>query len=143
MPKALIFDVFGTVVDWRGSITREVRTLAERKGIRLNAGKFANEWRSGYQPAMDRVRRGDLPWLNIDALHRLILSELSAKYQLNQLSEKEMDALNRVWHRLKPWPDSVRGLKKLKQTYTVSTLSNGNFSLLNNMLSFQKPLYPL
>ena len=133
MPKALIFDVFGTVVDWRGSITREVRTLAERKGIRLNAGKFANEWRSGYQPAMDRVRRGDLPWLNIDALHRLILSELSAKYQLNQLSEQEMDALNRVWHRLKPWPDSVRGLKKLKQTYTVSTLSNGNFSLLNNM----------
>ena len=76
MPKALIFDVFGTVVDWRGSITREARALAEQKGIQLNAGRFANEWRSGYQPAMDRVRKGELPWLNIDALHRLILDEL-------------------------------------------------------------------
>ena len=93
MPKALIFDVFGTVVDWRGSITREVRALAQRKGIRLNAGKFANEWRSGYQPAMDRVRKGELPWLNIDALHRLILDELLPKFQLHQLPEEELDAL--------------------------------------------------
>ncbi|MDA0359654.1 MAG: haloacid dehalogenase type II [Proteobacteria bacterium] len=133
MPKALIFDVFGTVVDWRGSITREARALAEQKGIRLNAGRFANEWRSGYQPAMDRVRKGELPWLNIDALHRLILDELIPKFQLNQLSEEELNTLNRAWHRLKPWPDSVRGLKLLKKTYTISPLSNGNFSLLNNM----------
>ena len=136
MPKALIFDVFGTVVDWRGSITREVRALAQRKGIRLNAGKFANEWRSGYQPAMDRVRKGELPWLNIDALHRLILDELLPKFQLHQLPEEELDTLNRAWHRLKPWPDSVRGLKTLKKTYTVSPLSNGNFSLLNNMAKY-------
>ena len=136
MPKALIFDVFGTVVDWRGSITREARALAEQKGIRLNAGRFANEWRSGYQPAMDRVRNGELPWLNIDALHRLILDELIPKFQLNQLSEEELNTLNRAWHRLKPWPDSVRGLKLLKKTYTISPLSNGNFSLLNNMAKY-------
>ena len=136
MPKALIFDVFGTVVDWRGSITREARALAEQKGIRLNAGRFANEWRSGYQPAMDRVRKGELPWLNIDALHRLILDELIPKFQLNQLSEEELNTLNRAWHRLKPWPDSVRGLKLLKKTYTISPLSNGNFSLLNNMAKY-------
>ena len=83
MVRALIFDVFGTVVDWRGSITREVRSLASEKGIRLNAGKFANDWRAGYQPAMQRVRQGDLPWLNIDALHRLILNELKQKYKLD------------------------------------------------------------
>ena len=136
MPKALIFDVFGTVVDWRGSITREARALAEQKGIQLNAGRFANEWRSGYQPAMDRVRKGELPWLNIDALHRLILDELIPKFQLNQLSEEELNTLNRAWHRLKPWPDSVRGLKLLKKTYTISPLSNGNFSLLNNMAKY-------
>tara|TARA_B110000483_G_scaffold238825_1_gene316175 strand:- start:3397 stop:4101 length:705 start_codon:yes stop_codon:yes gene_type:complete len=133
MPKALIFDVFGTVVDWRGSITREVRAIAECKRVHLNAGKFANEWRSGYQPAMDRVRKGDLPWLNLDALHRLILDELTKKYHLHQLSEDEIDRLNRAWHRLKPWPDSVRGLKIIKKNYTISPLSNGNFSLLNNM----------
>ena len=133
MVRALLFDVFGTVVDWRGSITREVRSLASEKGIRLNAGKFANDWRAGYQPAMQRVRQGDLPWLNIDALHRLILNELKQKYKLDCLSEDETDTLNRVWHRLKPWPDSVRGLKKLKHQFTISPLSNGNFSLLNNM----------
>ena len=133
MPKALIFDVFGTVVDWRGSITREIRSLAKDKGIRLNAGQFANDWRSGYQPAMNRVRQGDLPWLNIDALHRIILDDLKSKYHLERLSEEETDKLNRAWHRLKPWSDSVRGLRRLKKGYTISPLSNGNFSLLNNM----------
>ena len=118
MPKALIFDVFGTVVDWRGSITREIRSLAKDKGIRLNAGQFANDWRSGYQPAMNRVRQGDLPWLNIDALHRIILDDLKSKYHLERLSEEETDKLNRAWHRLKPWSDSVRGLRRLKKGYT-------------------------
>lgn len=133
MPKALIFDVFGTVVDWRGSITREIRSLAKDKGIRLNAGQFTNDWRSGYQPAMNRVRQGDLPWLNIDALHRIILDDLKKKYDLEHLSEAETDVLNRSWHRLKPWADSVSGLRRLKKGYTISPLSNGNFSLLNNM----------
>jgi 2-haloacid dehalogenase len=131
--KALVFDVFGTVVDWRGSITREARTLGTKIGMKLNPGKFANDWRGGYAPAMDRVRKGELPWMNIDQLHRLILDELFIKYKISNLTEHEKDQFNRAWHRLKPWPDSVRGLKKLKTKYTISTLSNGNFSLLNNM----------
>ena len=131
--KALVFDVFGTVVDWRGSITREARTLGAKIGAKLNPGKFANDWRGGYAPAMDRVRKGELPWMNIDQLHRLILDELFIKYKISNLPELEKDQFNRAWHRLKPWPDSVRGLKKLKTKYTISTLSNGNFSLLNNM----------
>lgn len=133
MAKALIFDVFGTVVDWRGSITREVRRVAEEKNLRINPGRFANEWRGGYAPAMDKVRRGELPWLNIDSLHRMILDELIKKFKVESLSEADRVHLNHAWHRLKPWPDSVRGLRKLKQAFTIAPLSNGNFSLLNNM----------
>jgi 2-haloacid dehalogenase len=131
--KALTFDVFGTVVDWRGSITREVRELARAKSLRLNAAKFADAWRKGYRPAMDRVASGELPWTKIDDLHRMILDDILAKYKINSLSEEEKSNLNRAWHRLKPWPDTVRGLKRLKKRFTIATLSNGNVALLNNM----------
>ncbi|HUF20928.1 MAG TPA: haloacid dehalogenase type II [Burkholderiales bacterium] len=131
--KALVFDVFGTVVDWRSSIAREVRELARAKGIRINPQRFADAWRAGYKPAMDRVRRGELPWMNIDRLHRLILDDLVRKFHLQALSETEVQHLNRAWHRLKPWPDSVRGLKRLKKRFVISTLSNGNVALLTNM----------
>jgi 2-haloacid dehalogenase len=131
--KALAFDVFGTVVDWRSSIAREVRELAQAKGIRINPQRFADAWRAGYKPAMDRVRRGELPWLNIDRLHRLILDDLVRKFHLHALSETDLDHLNRAWHGLKPWPDSVRGLKRLKKRFVISTLSNGNVALLTNM----------
>lgn len=131
--KALVFDVFGTVVDWRGSITREVREFARVKNFQIDAAAFADAWRAGYRPAMDRVRKGALPWMNIDRLHRLILDELLIQFQLRGLKEADKDHLNRVWHRLKPWPDSVRGLKKLKSAYVISTLSNGNVALLTNM----------
>lgn len=130
---AMVFDVFGTVVDWRGSIAREGRVLGREKGFRVNWKKFADAWRAGYKPAMDRVRRGDLPWMNIDALHRMILDELLVKFRMDGLSESEKDHLNRVWHRLKPWSDSVRGLKRLKKDHIIATLSNGNMSLLTNM----------
>jgi 2-haloacid dehalogenase len=130
---ALVFDVFGTVVDWRGSITREGRELGQRKNIKFNWARLANAWRAGYAPAMDRVRSGDLPWMNIDALHRLILDELLLKFRIEGLNEEDKDHFNRAWHRLKPWPDSVRGLKRLKQKFVISTLSNGNMSLLTNM----------
>jgi len=130
---ALVFDVFGTVVDWRGSITREGRELGERKNIKFNWARFANAWRGGYAPAMDRVRRGELPWLNIDQLHRLILDELLVKFKIDGLTEADKDHFNRSWHRLKPWPDSVRGLKRLKKKFVISPLSNGNFALLVNM----------
>ena len=131
--KALTFDVFGTVVDWRGSIAREVRAMAGEKKLRINAVKFADAWRSGYRPAMNRVGSGELPWTKIDDLHRMILDDVLTKFRVSALSEVEKAELNRVWHRLKPWPDTVRGLKRLKKKFTISTLSNGNVALLNNM----------
>jgi 2-haloacid dehalogenase len=128
--------VFGTVVDWHGSVAREVRNLAKEKGLRVNAVKFAKAWRAGYRPAMDRVMRGEIPFQKIDVLHRAILEEVLAKFKVTTLSEEEKAHLNLVWHRLKPWPDSVRGLKRLKSKFVIATLSNGNTSLLVNMAKF-------
>ena len=107
--KALVFDVFGTVVDWHGSIAAEVRRI----GLPVDAADFALAWRAGYQPAMQAVRSGTLPWLHIDALHRRILDGILAQRGIT-LSEPEAAQLNRVWHRLNPWPDSVAGLLRLK-----------------------------
>ena len=134
--KALTFDVFGTVVDYRGTIIREMRALAERKGWDVDPAEFADAWRDGYQPAMHRVRTGELPWLTIDVLHRMILDDLVQQFAIKGLKETEIAELNRVWHRLKPWPDSVRGLKRLKAKYIIAPLSNGNVSLLTNMAKF-------
>ena len=134
--RALVFDVFGTVVDWHGSVAREVRNLAKAKGLRVNAVKFAKAWRAGYRPAMDRVQRGEMPFQKIDVIHRAILEEVLAKFKVTTLTEEEKAHLNLVWHRLKPWPDSVRGLKRLKSKRIIATLSNGNTSLLVNMAKF-------
>jgi 2-haloacid dehalogenase len=131
--KALAFDVFGTVVDWRDGIAREVAAVAAAQGIAVDAGAFADAWRAGYQPAMQRVRGGDLPWQRIDALHRLILDTLLPRFGLAALAEAERDHLNRAWHRLDPWPDALDGLARLKRRFTIAPLSNGNFSLLTNM----------
>lgn len=131
--KALTFDVFGTVVDWRTSIIREGTKLGRSKGIKADWAKFADAWRSGYAPAMDRVRRGEIPWMNLDALHRMMLDRLLGEFNILGLSETEKDDLNRAWHRLRPWPDSVGGLKRLRKRFIVATLSNGNVSLLVNM----------
>ena len=131
--KALAFDVFGTVVDWRGSIIREATALGKKNGIGADWARFADAWRAGYRPAMQKVRSGELPWMKLDALHRLILDDLAAEFGLRGLAESELDHLNRVWHRLDPWPDAVRGLTRLKSRYVITTLSNGNFSLLTNM----------
>lgn len=131
--KALAFDVFGTVVDWRGSIARETGALAADRGLVVDGPAFADAWRAGYQPAMQRVRTGDLPWMKIDALHRLILDGLVERFGLGSLDEADLDRLNRVWHRLDPWPDSVEGLTSLKRRFVITPLSNGNFSLLTNM----------
>ncbi len=130
---ALVFDVFGTVVDWRGSIIREMRAFAHARNLDLDAAAFADAWRAGYRPAMDRVRNGALPWMNIDRLHRLILDDLLEQFRIRGLKEADKIHLNQVWHRLKPWPDSRRGLKRLKSGFVISTLSNGNVALLTNM----------
>ncbi|MGZ4807318.1 MAG: haloacid dehalogenase type II [Ilumatobacteraceae bacterium] len=131
--KALAFDVFGTVVDWRSSIIRELEAFGRDHGVDADWPAMADEWRKGYAPAMDKVRRGELPWTRIDDLHRMILDELLAQAGIASVSESDVDALNRAWHRLDPWPDSVAGLARLKERFVITTLSNGNVSLLTNM----------
>ena len=129
--QALCFDVFGTVVDWHGSIAAEVQRLR----LPVDGGAFALAWRAGYAPAMQQVRSGALPWTNIDGLHRRILDGLLAEHGL-AMDEAARQHLNRIWHRLQPWPDSVPGLLRLKRHYTITTLSNGNLSLLVAMAKF-------
>jgi 2-haloacid dehalogenase len=131
--KALIFDTFGTVVDWRGSIIEEGTRWGKAKGLSVDWAMFADRWRAGYQPAMDKVRRGELPWTNLDGLHRMLLEDLLKEFRIEGLSEEEKDDWNLVWHRLKPWPDSVPGLTRLKKEYTIAPCSNGNVALLNDM----------
>ncbi len=123
--RALCFDVFGTVVDWYSSIEAETARL----GLPLAGGALALAWRAGYAPAMQEVRSGALPWTSIDGLHRRILDRLLTERGI-PLSEDAAAELNRVWHRLQPWPDSVAGLTRLKGQFTITTLSNGNLSLL-------------
>ena len=127
--RALTFDIFGTVVDWRTSIIREGQLLGQRLGLDVDWPAFADAWRAGYQPAMQQVRAGALPWTNIDGLHRRILDGLLAARGL-VLAEADAADFNRVWHRLIPWPDSVAGLHRLKSRYTIASLSNGNLALL-------------
>jgi 2-haloacid dehalogenase len=133
LPRALAFDVFGTVVDWHGGIVAETAALAAAHGLSGDWPAFANAWRAGYAPAMNRVRRGELPWTHIDHLHRMILDGIIDEHGLAVASEAERVHLNRAWHRLPPWPDTVAGLTRLKRRYTITTLSNGNFSLLTEM----------
>ena len=131
--KALVFDVFGTVVDWRSTIIREGQELGKAKGIDIDWAKLADSWRAGYAPAMARVRRGELPWTPLDRLHRAILDPLLDHFQIRNLSEVEKVNLNRVWHRLSPWPDSIGGMTRLRRRFILATLSNGNVALLVNM----------
>ena len=131
--KALVFDIFGTVVDWRSSIIREGQKLSAQTGLQADWPALADAWRAGYQPAMQRARSGQIAWTNIDGLHRVILEELLPRFGLTGLTEAQRDHLNRAWHRLDPWPDSVAGLRRLKKRFVISTLSNGNVALLVNM----------
>ena len=128
-PQLLVFDVFGTVVDWHDSIAREVRALRPE----VDASAFALAWRAGYQPAMQRVRSGELGWTLLDDLHRLILNQVLQQFGVTDLSEAQTRHLNKAWHRLDPWPDVVAGLTRLKTRHTICTLSNGNIGLLTNM----------
>jgi 2-haloacid dehalogenase len=131
--KLLVFDTFGTVVDWRSSVAAEGEQLGRAKGFTVDWPAFADAWRGGYGPSMNRVRRGELPWTKLDVLHRMILDELLVKFKMDGLTEEEKVHLNKVWHRLKPWPDAVEGLTRLKKRYIIAPLSNGNVSLLTEM----------
>jgi 2-haloacid dehalogenase len=131
--KLLAFDVFGTVVDWRSSVIAEGEQLGRARGINIDWAVFADAWRAIYRPYMDKVQNGELPWTKLDDLHRLMLAETLKKFGIQNLSDDERENLNRVWHRLSPWPDSVPGLQRLKSRFVITTLSNGNISLLTNM----------
>ena len=132
-PKALTFDVFGTVVDWRSSVIREGEELGRKKNLDVDWAAFADAWRSRYAPSMNRVRRGEIAWTKLDDLHRASLEELLGEFGVEGLTEEERDHLNRVWHRLEPWPDAVEGLTRLKERHVIAPLSNGNVALLVNM----------
>ncbi len=125
----LAFDVFGTVVDWHGSIVREMQALHPQ----IDANTFALAWRAGYKPAMQRVMSGELGWTLIDDVHRTILDELLVRFGLTHLDEPARRHLNKVWHRLDAWPDAVAGLTRLRARFTTCTLSNGNIGLLADM----------
>lgn len=127
--KVLAFDVFGTVVDWHGSIAREVNAM----NLRVDGDRFALGWRAGYVPAMQKVMSGELGWTRLDDLHRLILDKLLAEFKIKHLNETQKNELNHIWHRLNPWPDTVQGLQRLKSRFTICTLSNGNLNLLTNL----------
>ena len=127
--KVLAFDVFGTVVDWHGSLVREIDSLK----LEVSSNEFALAWRAGYRPAMQRVMASELGWTILDDLHRMILDQVLAQFGVETLTEGQKRDLNKAWHRLDPWPDSVEGLGRLKSKYTVCTLSNGNIGLLSDM----------
>ena len=127
--EVLAFDIFGTVVDWHGSIAREI--ASRFPGVDGDA--FAIAWRSGYRPAMARVMSGELPWTLIDDLHRIILDDILPQFGLGHLDEATRRDLNKVWHRLDAWPDSVEALQRLKRKYIICSLSNGNIGLLTRM----------
>ena len=130
---ALTFDVFGTVVDWRGSVARELRGWFGRRGVERDWDAVADRWRALYQPAMEEVRQGRRAWTRLDDLHRENLRVVLDEFDLAGLNETDIEHLNRAWHRLAPWPDAVAGLSRLKQSFVLATLSNGNVALLVNM----------
>jgi 2-haloacid dehalogenase len=131
--KLLVFDVFGTVVDWRSSVIAEGEQLGKAKKLRVDWAAFADAWRGAYGPSMDKVRKGQLPWTKLDDLHRMSLDELLRRFKIEGLTEEEKAHFNRAWHRLKPWPDAVQGLTRLRKRYLIAPLSNGNLGLLTNL----------
>jgi 2-haloacid dehalogenase len=131
--EVLVFDVFGTVVDWRATVIRELESLGRERSVERDWPRFADRWRGGYIQGVLRVNEGREPWKTVDQIHREGLVELLREFELPGLAEAEIDRLNSVWHRLDPWPDAVSGLQRLRSRYIISTLSNGNVALLVDM----------
>lgn len=132
--RALTFDVFGTVVDWRTTLIDGGEALAAARGLEADWAAIADAWRRRYRPMMERVRSGELEWTNFDALHRLSLDEVLAEQGVGGLTDDDKTELVRLWRRLRPWPDSVAGLARLRTSYIVATLSNGNVRLLTDLV---------
>jgi 2-haloacid dehalogenase len=133
-PEALLFDVFGTLVDWRSSIARQAAEMGRQRGVQADWTALADAWRSRYRPSMDAVRTGSLPWMNLDALHRRSLDEVLAELGITEFGQADREELARSWHRLDPWPDARPGLLALARRFTLATLSNGSVALLTNLV---------
>jgi 2-haloacid dehalogenase len=126
--RALTCDTYGTLVDWRGSILDELRTLGRSRGITRDWESFLDDWKSAYRPGMDKVNRGEWPWTTIDVIYRRRLDEVLRAHAITGLGEVDLEHLNRVWWRLRPWPDTVAGLTRLRRRYVISPLSNASFA---------------
>ncbi len=133
--EVVLCDVFGTVVDWRGSIIRQLETMSDSRGWDIDASTFADEWRGQYGPSMNRVLAGEVQWTNLDELHRASLLTLLDERSI-AASQEDIDAMVKFWHRLDPWPDSASGIRRLKQRFIVGTMSNGNVALLTNLAKY-------
>lgn len=131
--RAILFDVFGTVVDWRASLIDDLTTWSAGRGLAADWVGLVDRWRAAYQPSLERVRSGAVPWANLDTLHRATLERLVAEFGITGLSEADLDHINRGWHRLHPWADALPGLKRLSRRFVIGPLSNGNVALLVNM----------
>ena len=134
--KALLFDVFGTVVDWRSGIANDVKKIANKNKIVINPNDFADAWRAEYQPAMEEIRKGNRSFTILDILHMENLKKISSRFGLDKLSSDDFDLLVKAWHRLPGWPDSSEGLNKLKTKFIIATQSNGNIALMVNMAKY-------
>ena len=128
--KALLFDVFGTLVDWRSGVAREAEAVLKPRGYALDWPALADAWRGEYQGAMEEVRSGRIPFCKLDVLHRRNLDRILPRFGLGALGEEERRALNLAWHRLDAWPDVTAGLARLKRNYLLAPLSNGNVSIM-------------
>lgn len=135
-PVAIVFDTFGTIVDWRTSLIDDLTAYGKGKGIAADWAALVDAWRGAYKPSMARVRKGELPWTRLDDLHRATLDRLVQEHNIRNLTEADLDHINRGWHRLRPWPDAVPGLTRLKAKFIIGPLSNGNVSLLLNMAKY-------
>lgn len=137
-PVVIVFDTFGTVVDWRSSLIADLTAFGQKRGISADWPALVDAWRAAYHPSMDRVRKGELPWTRLDDLHRASLDTLVTQFGIKGLTEQDLLHINLGWHRLNPWPDSVKGLTRLKSRFVIGPLSNGNVSLLTYMAKHAK-----
>jgi 2-haloacid dehalogenase len=131
--KALFFDVFGTLVDWRSSIAREAAAILEPRGHALDWPAFADAWRNEYQPGMEEVRSGRIPFSKLDVLHRRNLERILPRFGIKDLAEETLRDLNLAWHRLDVWPDVTPGMKRLRQRFLLAPVSNGNIALMADL----------
>ena len=134
--RAIVFDTFGTIVDWRSSLIAELTEFGAQHAITLDWAMLVDAWRGAYKPSMDRVRNGQLPWTKLDALHRASLDALLDEYGVSGLTDAQRDHLTMGWHRLHAWPDAVPGMARLHTKFITAPLSNGNVSLLIDLARF-------